>query len=102
MVVARHTRAVYAAAPRVDRRFIEKLDGLDDRSVSMAETYRRTRDLAAQMGIPRPSYERVRVELKSRRTHRDQRHDVRGLVFELAYNTRPADVVLADLLELLD
>jgi hypothetical protein len=33
---------------------------------------------------------------------RNDRHEVRDLVFELAYNTRPADAVLADLLSLLE
>jgi hypothetical protein len=93
---------MYAAGPRLDRRFIEAVVRVDEPSLPMAETYRRSRELAAQMGIPRPSYERVRVELKARRMRRNDRHEVRDLVFELAYNTRPADAVLADSLALLE
>lgn len=97
-----HTRAVYAAGPRVERRFLDGAVQLDDRSVPIAETYRRVRDLAEQMGIPRPSYERLRVHLRATRRREEDRTRTRELVFQLAYNTRPADVVLPELLRLVD
>ncbi len=93
---------MYAAGPRVDERFLEHVVELDDRSVPIAETYRRTRTLAAQMGIPRPSYERVRLHLRSTRLRRHERKRARALALELAYNTRRADLVVADLLALLE
>jgi hypothetical protein len=68
----------------------------------MAETYRRIRDLAAQMGVPRPSYERIRVHLRETRLGDDERLRVRQLIAELAWNTRAADDVFQDLLELLE
>lgn len=68
----------------------------------MAETYRRTRELATQMGIPRPSYERVRIHLRAVRRRELERVAVRELVLQLAFNTRSADTVLADLLDLIE
>ena len=93
---------MYAAGPRIERRFLECVVELDDRSVPIAETYRRIRAVAAQMGIPRPSYERVRTHLRSTRLRRDERKKARTLTLELAYNTRRADLVVADLLALLE
>jgi len=93
---------VYAAGPRLDRRFLDAVTQLDDRSVPIAETYRRIRDLATQMGVPRPSYERVRLHLRATRMSNNERRRARDLVFELAYNTRAADDVFQDLLELLE
>jgi hypothetical protein len=93
---------VYAAAPRVERRFLERVAKLDDRSVPMAETYRRARDLAQQMGIPRPSYERIRLHLHAARRREEERRRTRELILHLAYNTRPADQVVPELLVLVD
>jgi uncharacterized protein (DUF2384 family) len=93
---------VYAAGPRVERRFLERVAKIDDRSLPMAETYRRIRALADEMGIPRPSYERVRRHLRETRLSHDERKRVRRLIFELAYNTRRAEYVMQDLLELVE
>ena len=50
---------MYAAGPRVERSFLERVTKMDDPSQPIAETYRRIRSLAAEQGIPRPSYERA-------------------------------------------
>lgn len=93
---------MYAAGPRVEKELLDGAAKLDDRSEPMAETYRRLRALAAQMGVPRPSYERMRVHLRAERKRTQERTAVRELVFQLAYNTRRADLVIADLLDLLE
>ena len=93
---------MYAAGPRVERRFLKRVAKLDDRSVPMAETYRRARDLARQMGIPRPSYERIRLHLHATRRRDEGKQRTRDLVVQLAYNTRPADQVVSELLRLID
>jgi hypothetical protein len=93
---------VYAAGPRVEQAFLERVSKLDDSSQPMAETYRRIRAFASTQGIPRPSYERVRLQLRTTWLSAEERKRVRTLVFELAYNTRRADHVLADLLHLLE
>jgi uncharacterized protein (DUF2384 family) len=93
---------VYTAGPRVQQSFLERVAKLDDRSEPMAETYRRIRSLSREQGIPRPSYERIRRHLRTTRLSVEERKRARTLVFELAYNTRQADHVLADLLRLLE
>jgi hypothetical protein len=93
---------VYAAAPRVERRFLKRVAKLDDRSLPMAETHRRARDLAQQMGIPRPSYERVRLHLHAARRRDEEKKRTRDLIIQLAYNTRPANEVVPELLRLVD
>lgn len=99
---ARHGADVYAAGPRLDRRLVEAIVLLDDSTVPMAETYRRLRAIAEHIGVPRPSYERVRLELKSARARDRSRVRARDLALDLAFNTRPANAVLADLLDLLE
>jgi hypothetical protein len=93
---------VYAAGPRVERDFLDRVTKLDDPSEPIAETYRRIRSLANEQGIPRPSYERVRTHLRATRRREDERKQARTLVLELAYNTRKADDVVVDLLRLLE
>jgi hypothetical protein len=93
---------VYAAGPRLEQRFLERVVQLDDDRLPMAETYRRIRGLAEEMGVPRPSYERVRLQLKAARRSRQDRAQARELVLELAFDSRPADVVIGDLLGLLE
>jgi len=93
---------MYAAGPRVDRRLLEGLTKLDDPREPMAETYRRLRDLAGRMDVPRPSYERVRLQLRRARSGETPRAEARRLALELAFNTRAADDVIGDLLALLE
>ena len=68
----------------------------------MAQTYRLVRELAAEMNVPRPSYERVRIHLRTVRASKDRRAQARELALQLAYNTRPADAVVGDLLSLIE
>jgi hypothetical protein len=96
------TRSVYAAGPRVDRQYLAKIARLDDPKVPIAETYRRIRGVADEMGVPRPSYERVRVHLRASRTRRARRNEARELALQLAFNTRSAELVVQDLLALIE
>jgi len=68
----------------------------------MAETYRLIRELAADMDVPRPSYERVRLHLRTIRSSKSRRAEARELALQLAFNTRSADAVVADLLALIE
>ena len=97
---------MYAAAPRVERALLESAVALDDGSVPVAETYRLLRDVAEQLGVPRPSYERIRTHLRVARQleveQRLVRERVRELLLQLALNTRPADSVVRELLAIVD
>jgi hypothetical protein len=51
---------VHSFAPRISHRLLEALVKLDDPAVPIAETNRRLGAEAARLGLPRPSYQRVR------------------------------------------
>ena len=63
---------MYAASPRVDRRLLDAIDRVDDPAQPVAETYRRSRELSAELGLPRPSYESVRLHLHASRRRRER------------------------------
>ena len=52
---------VPAFAPRIDRRLVEAIARLDRRDTPIAETNRRVGELAAKLGLTKPSYEQVRA-----------------------------------------
>jgi hypothetical protein len=84
---------VLAFAPRIPPRLVQALSKLDDRSVPIAETYRRLGEKADRMGITRPSYQRIRELVHQlRRIHRDSR--VVGFAWRLAVRRRPFEVFL--------
>jgi hypothetical protein len=48
-------------APRISRYVLESVFKLDDRTVPIAETYRRVASAAERLGYTRPSYEQIRT-----------------------------------------
>jgi hypothetical protein len=86
------------AAPRIDSRLLRAVARLDDPSLPMAETYRRTREVAERFGVARPSYERLRLHLKDARQKRSASRHKRDVLLDVAMYLRPVD----DLYELLD
>jgi hypothetical protein len=75
---------VYTAAPRLDRRLLETIVRLDDTTVPMAEVYRRTREHAARLDIPRPSYECCRQLLHDARRERERKRANRETLIRVA------------------
>jgi hypothetical protein len=61
---------VASSAPRLDARLIAALERLLDEDVPVAELNRRLGAVAAALGLPRPSYERVRLIVNERRRGR--------------------------------
>jgi hypothetical protein len=62
---------VLAFAPRISTRLLEAIVELDDRKVPIAEVSRRVGARAERLGLPRPSYQRVRELVhESRRIRR--------------------------------
>jgi hypothetical protein len=82
---------MYAAAPRLDRRLLEAIVRLDDRSKPIAETYRGCRERAAELDIPRPSYECVRILIHDARRQRARRRETRATLIDVALYRRPVD-----------
>jgi hypothetical protein len=70
------------AAPRIRPKLLRAIVRLDDRSVPIAEVNRRVGREAEQLGLMRPSYERVRqlVHLARRLEHRRRLRPVLQLV----------------------
>ena len=76
--------AVYAIAPRLDRRLIEAVVRLDNPSTSIAELHRSLREPAAQLEVPRPSYECVRLLVHDVRRERERKRANRETLIRVA------------------
>jgi hypothetical protein len=80
---------VYAAASRLDAPLVKALVRIDDRSVPIAETYRRSREVAAALGVPRPSYECVRLLVHDARRQQERRRVARNTLIDVALYRKP-------------
>lgn len=86
------------SAPRLDVRLIAALEHLlRDESVPVAELNRRLGAVADALSLSRPSYERVRLLVRDRRSGRYALPSSGQILLEIAARGRPAD----DLLKLL-
>jgi hypothetical protein len=80
-------------APRISPRLINALVRLDDRTIPIAETNRRVGKEAARLGLPRPSYERMRELVhEARRIRRGP--TTSSVLLDVAFRARPPDAVL--------
>jgi hypothetical protein len=84
---------VYSASPRLDQRLLDAIAGIDDSLQPMAETYRRTRSLAAAFGLPRPSYERVRQHIHLVRAERERARVKRETLLAVALYQAPVSAL---------
>jgi hypothetical protein len=84
-------------SPRIDPRILHALAALDDPGEPIAECRRRLGRLAGELGLPRPSYERVRQLVHIHRRSERRPGHVEALL-DLAFYTNPPEDVLADLL----
>jgi hypothetical protein len=75
-----------AASPRLDRRLKKAAMKLDRRQEPMAETWRQVGRVACKLGLPRPSYDTIRIIVKEHRRRRAEVHEL-------------LEPVLADLLQ---
>lgn len=73
-------------APRYDPRILEAVRALDDRTQSMAEVSRRIGVMAAQLGLPKPSYVHLRRHILAHRAAEDaeraRREEIRGILYD--------------------
>ena len=81
---------MYAAAPRLDRRLLEAVVRLDDPKRPIAEVHRQLRKHAAQLDIPRPSYECVRLLVHDARRERARQRANRETLIRFALNREGA------------
>ena len=80
-------------APRIPDRLCKLLVRLDDRSVPIAETYRRLGIEADRFGLTRPSYERVR-ELVHRERSIRRGPSTTSVLVDVAWRVRPPEALL--------
>lgn len=66
---------------------------IDDRSVPIAETYRQSRKVAAALGVPRPSYECVRLLVHDARRQQDRRRLARDVLIDVVLYKKPLEAL---------
>jgi hypothetical protein len=84
------------AAPRIPQRLLDAIERLDDRRLPFAETTRRVGAEAARLGLPRPSYEQIRVHAHRARRIRAQPSTAEVLL-DVALRVRPPEELLTHL-----
>jgi hypothetical protein len=87
------TSSVPPAAPRIDARLVAALTRLDDPSRSIADAHRRLGLVADWLGVPRPSYEQVRVLVNAYR-RRTLQPGVGVTLLEIAMRAKPPEALL--------
>jgi hypothetical protein len=81
------------SAPRLDPRLVKAIVRLDDPSVPIAESYRRSREHAADLEVPRPSYECFRQLVHEARRARRRRRANRDTLIRVALYLEPVDAL---------
>jgi hypothetical protein len=77
-----------ACAPRISPRLLDALVRVDNRSLPIAEVSRRVGAEADRLGLPRPSYERVRVLVHELRRLR-RGPSTASILVDVALRARP-------------
>ena len=80
-------------APRISQQLLDAVARLDDRKQPIAETCRRVGAEAERLGLPRPSYQRVRVLVHELRALRQQ-PSTASVLADIAFRVRPPDALL--------
>jgi hypothetical protein len=79
-------------APRLSPRLVAALERFDDGKRPIAEVRRLVGAKAERLGLPRPSYERVRVLVHELRTRRAE-PTTAEVLWDVATRVRPPDAV---------
>jgi hypothetical protein len=82
-----------AQAPRLDRRLVAAVAHLDNEWAPIAETNRRVGSLAAAIGLPRPSYQQIRLLVHDAREKKAARREALALILDVQFGTRPPEAL---------
>jgi hypothetical protein len=82
-----------SSAPRLHRLLIDCIEGLSRRSLPIAEIGRRVGAEAENLGLPRPSYEQVRVLVHEARL-RTSVPTTSEVLVDIAFRARPATALV--------
>src|SRR5262249_51200116 len=94
-----HTRSMSARrtsprqAPRLDRRLAAAVPHLDDARQPIAETNRRVGELADAIGLPRPSYEQVRLLVRAARERKTRNRQALMLILDVQFRRRSPEAL---------
>jgi len=83
---------VLTIAPRISPKLLEAIVRLDKRTVPIAETCRKVGREAERLGLPRPSYERIRELVHEARRIR-RRPTTASVLVDVALRVRPPDAI---------
>jgi hypothetical protein len=87
-------------APRLPARLLDEIERQSKRRVPIAEINRSVGEKAVGMGLPRPSYERVRVLVhEARRLRRSAPPSVSTVALQVAFRARPPQAIAYRLLQ---
>lgn len=86
-----------AFAPRIGPRLLAAIVQLDDPRRPIAETCRRVGAEANRLGLPRPSYQRVRELVHQARRLRRRGPSTTSVLIDIATRARPPDALVAHL-----
>jgi len=84
---------VVVIAPRIDPRLVAVLARIDNPRRPIAETNRRLGRIAAELGLPKPSYQQVRVIVHGLR-RRKLDPDIGELLLDFMLRTRSPEQIL--------
>ena len=85
-------------APRIPPRLLDEIERLSKRRGPIAEINRRVGRTAAAMGLPRPSYEQVRVLVHvARRYRRFGPKSISTTAVDFAFRLQPPEAIVAQL-----
>lgn len=73
---------------------VAALGRLDDRRRPIAETYRLVAGVAESLGVPRPSYQAIRLLVHALRAGQDARVGAGELLLDIALHARPPEAAL--------
>jgi hypothetical protein len=82
------------SAPRISHRLLETLERLDDGRIGFGELTRRLGEEAERLGIPRPSYQQVRVLAQELRAVRGGRPTTGEVLLDVATRARPPQAIV--------
>jgi hypothetical protein len=81
------------SAPRVDPRLVAALSRLDNGHASVADLHRTLGTVAENLGLPQPSYQRVRLIVRDIRRGRAE-PGVGDVLLDIALRNKPPEAII--------
>ncbi|HEY3184112.1 MAG TPA: hypothetical protein VGJ77_14820 [Gaiellaceae bacterium] len=81
------------SAVRLPQQLLEEIDRLAAKEISIADIWRRIGELAERRGLPRPSYERIRILVHEAHL-RSLRPSAGEILLDVTFGARPLTATL--------